>query len=104
MTVTSVKRKYEKAITSCGDINQDLQDFEATIERRKFPLRKWKEEERSWKEAVTSKEASDNPRILKRLQNPYEPAEEIGTFYCSCYEKILNISEQRRQKSKSSHH
>ena len=102
--MTSVKRKYEKAVTSCGDINQDLQDFEATINRRKFPLGKWKEEERSWKEVVTSKEASDNPRILKRLQNPYEPAEEIGKLHRSCYEKVFNMSDQHHRKSKSLHH
>ena len=103
MTVTSVKRKYEKAIISCGDINQGLQDFEGTIVRRKFPLGKWKDEEHSWKAVVTSKEASDNPRILKRLQNPYEPAEEIGKCCCSCYNKVLNIGDQRHQKNKSLH-
>lgn len=46
--------------------------------KRGFPLADWREEEKKWKEVVTSKAASDNPRILKKLKNPYEPEEEIG--------------------------
>ena len=35
-------------------------------------------QEHKWKEIVTSKRASDNPRSLKSLKNPYEPAEDVG--------------------------
>ena len=53
-----------------------MEDFEARVIEWGYPLQGWKWQEREWQDTVTSKEASDNPRILKRLKNPYEPAEE----------------------------
>ena len=37
-------------------------------------MHEWKEIEKKWLDAITSKRASDDPRWLQSLKNPYEPA------------------------------
>ena len=43
-----------------------------------MPLDEWRMFEKEWTAKITSKEASDDPRTLVTLENPYEPKTESG--------------------------
>ena len=43
-----------------------------------MPLDEWRMFEKEWMAKITSKEASDDPRTLVTLENPYEPKTDSG--------------------------
>lgn len=75
-----LKKDYKNAVMNAKKHESQLAGFEATILEKNLPLSSWRKEEEAWCKSIISQEASDDPRSLRSVTNPYEPIEEQGTF------------------------
>ena len=69
-----LSKRYKEALKYNKQHQAQLHELECRIKDKNLALEEWKEMELKWLNAITSKRASNNPRWLQSLKNPYEPA------------------------------
>ena len=97
----SLAKKYDEAVKNHIEHEEQLKEYEDMIRKKELPLAEWKTTEAEFARAITSKEASDNPRLLKALRNPYEPEADTSRR-CLLILICTNERSQVRRRSKLS--